>query len=433
MKKKFTLVAILFGSIAVQAQSDKALWTLTDEKNIVISGKREIVPDKYNTVHLDLNGLKQLLSQVPSDNNTLIKNSTGVISLPMPDGSFEKFKIVESPVMAEPLQISYPNIRTYSVHGIDDIYASGKLDLTEYGFHGMIRSPKGTVFIDPYCRNNTADYISYYTFNFTKPEKDRMVEIGVLGNETVAQKALSPTAMICSGANLRTYRLAIACTKEYAVAATGSATPTTAQTLAKVVTSVNRVDGVYETEAAIKLVLVPTTTLVLFTSATGSGFTTSDNSNATSLIGKSQSVITATVGSANFDIGHTFSTGGGGLANLGCVCTTNSKASGITGSPSPVGDAYDIDYVAHEMGHQFGGNHTFNNSSLGSCAGNRNASTSVEPGSGITIMAYAGICGTDNLASHSIAYFHSVSFDEIMAYSNTGNGNSCPVKTANRK
>ena len=187
----------------------------------------------------------------------------------MPDGNFERFQIVESPVMAEPLQISYPNIRTYSIHGIDDIYASGKLDLTEYGFHGMIRSPKGTVFIDPYCRNNVEDYISYYTVNFTKPEKDRMIEIGVLGNESLAQKALSPAVMICSGANLRTYRLAIACTKEYAAAATGSATPTTAQTLAKVVTSVNRVDGVYETEAAIKLVLVPTTTLVFIYKCNG--------------------------------------------------------------------------------------------------------------------------------------------------------------------
>ena len=179
------------------------------------------------------------------------------------------------------------------------------------------------------------------------------------------------------------------------------------------------------------MVLVPTTTLVLYTTA-GTGFTTSENNNSSSLIVKSQSIINSNIGSANYDIGHTFSTGGGGLANLGCVCSNSSKASGITGSSNPVGDPYDIDYVAHEMGHQFSGNHTFNaNSGAGSCAGNRNGSTSFEPGSGVTIMAYAGICGSLNdLASNSIAYFHAISYDEIMNFTTNNGGSMCDVSTA---
>lgn len=226
---------------------------------------------------------------------------------------------------------------------------------------------------------------------------------------------------VCVGNNLRTYRLAVACTGEYAVAATGVVSPTKSQVLSKVVTSVNRVDGVYETEVAVRLVLVANDTLILFTNASTDPFT--GNNNASTLINESQTVCNANIGSANYDIGHTFSTGGGGLAMLGCVCGS-SKARGITGSPNPVGDPYDIDYVAHEMGHQFGGNHTFNAGS-GSCSGNRNAATSVEPGSGITIMAYAGICGTNDLAPHSIAYFHAVSYDEIVNFTNGGAGNSC--------
>jgi hypothetical protein len=429
MKKIITLSGLLFSFLSINAQN-KALWKELNQDQISITGKRDIVPEKYKTFHLDLNSLKTILSSAPLDKNTPVEYSTVIISLPTPDGLMQDFKLSESPVMEDALQISFPNIRTYNVRGINDKYASGKLDLTEYGFHGMIRSPHGDIFIDPFCKGNTEDYIIYYVSDFNKPLNERGTCEGVLDNtDPNFFKTAAPTA-ICAGANLKTYRLAIGCTGEYARAAcgTGTNTPTTSQILAKVVTTVNRVDGVYETEVAVKLVLVPTTTLVLY-GVPGSGYTTTENNNASSLITKSQSLITSQIGSANFDIGHTFSTGGGGLAGLGVVCSSTQKARGITGSPSPVGDPYDIDYVAHEIGHQFSGNHTFNGST-GSCSGNRNASTSVEPGSGVTIMAYAGICTGQDLASNSIAYFHAVSYDEITNFINSGGGNSCDVLTS---
>lgn len=431
MKKTIILSSLIISFFTFKAQNNQGLWKPIQEKDIAITGKRDIVPEKYKTFHLDLNSLKNILASAPLDKNVKADNSSVILNLPMPDGSIEKFKVVESPVMEDALQNSFPNIRTYNVRGIDDAYASGKLDLTEFGFHGMIRSPKGDVYIDPFCKWNTTDYITYYTTDFVKPLNERGFCEGVIGNvesNDIHAKLAAPNA-ICAGANLKTYRLAVACTKEYAIAATGTATPTKAQTLAKVVTTVNRVDGVYETEVAVKLVLVATTTLVLYTSATGSGFTTADNSNASSLISKSQSVITTNIGSANYDIGHTFSTGGGGLASLGCVCSSGSKASGITGSPSPVGDPYDIDYVAHEVGHQYGANHTFNGNG-GSCSGNRSATNAVEPGSGVTIMAYAGICSPQDIASNSIAYFHAYSYDAITNFINNAGGNNCDVLTA---
>ena len=442
MKQLLMISAALlsFANYNAQEGQDK-FWSVSNETTIRLAGKRQIVPQKYLTFRLNGSGLKDKLFSAPLEKQVLINQSTCVITLPLPNGSIQQFKVVESPIMEPGLAKQFPDIKTFSIKGIDDPYANGKMDWNEFGFHVMVRTANGDFFIDPYCVGNTADYITYYTTDFVKDPSQRLPEIGVIQNPDKTQKPTDPkkkegngakinsvSQSVPSGAQLRTYRLAVACTGEYAVAATGLGAPSVAQTLAKIVTSVNRVDGVYESEVGVRLVLVATETMVVFTNAITDPF--SGNNNANVLINESQTIITNTIGSANYDIGHTFSTGGGGLANLGVVCIDPQKASGITGDPSPVGDPYDIDYVAHEMGHQFSGNHPFNSVTSSCGGGNRNASTAVEPGSGITIMAYAGICGSDDLAGNSIAYFHAVSYDEIIAFINGPVGNFCPVTTA---
>lgn len=431
MKKILFLTSLIALTSSSFAQRGKTYWEASTESKIQSPGERTIIPEKYKTYHVSETEFKNMLFTAPKENEVSLRNSPLVIELPLPDGNMQKFRVVEAPIMAPELAAQFPDIKTFNVEGVDDPRANGKLDWTTFGFHGFIRKPSGDIFIDPYGRNTTSDYITYYAADFKKNPSDILPEVGILNanqKKGVSENGENKVqAMICSGAKLRTYRLALACTGEYAVAATGKSSPTTNEILSVVTTSINRVDGIYETEVAVRLVLIGTETTILYGNASTDPF--SGNNNANTLINESQSVITQKIGSANFDIGHTFSTGGGGLADLGCICVNSRKASGITGSSKPVGDPYDVDYVAHEMGHQFGGNHTFA-AATGSCSGNGNSGTRVEPGSGVTIMAYAGICqATNDLAKNSIAYFHSISFDEIMQYSNVDDGNTCAVTT----
>ena len=207
-----------------------------------------------------------------------------------------------------------------------------------------------------------------------------------------------------NGTHLRTFRLAVACTIEYAQTSGG----TVASTMSAIATTIHRVNSIYEVDLASRFELVDENRRIVFVDQDEF-----DNNNANALINQSQRVIDREIGDANYDIGHTFSTGAGGLAGLAVLGVSGQKARGVTGSDNPHGDAYDIDYVAHELGHQFGANHTFN-SVAGACGGgNRNASTAVEPGSGTTIMAYAGICAADDVQPHSDGYFHAVSLDEM--------------------
>lgn len=411
----------------MQLDAQKNFWKAIPESTAKAANlQRTIIPKNYKVLSLDTTQMLIALRSAPQEFSDASRTNPLILALPMPDGSTKHFNVVEYSMMEPGLQAKFPNIRTYSGQGVEDRSATIKIDWTEFGFHAMILSPStGSIWIDPYARGTKEHYISYYKKDLTPRAFN---EIGVLvddeGRAPVSENSV-PAGGPCLGPTLRTYRLAVACTGEYAVAVGG----TTAGLLhSAIVTSVNRVNGVYETEVAIRLTLIANNNLIEFLDATTDPFT--GNNNATTLITESQTQITNRIGSANFDIGHTFSTGGGGLAGLGVVCNNAQKARGITGSPLPVGDAYDIDYVAHEMGHQFGGQHTFN-AATGNCSGNGSSTANSEPGSGTTIMAYAGICTTNDIQPHSDPQFQAISFNELGTFSrNAGTGASCGTATA---
>ncbi|OYU95659.1 MAG: hypothetical protein CFE21_11000 [Bacteroidetes bacterium B1(2017)] len=431
------LSCILFFSF-IQAQAQNTYWQQSSSNMSSFESTRQIVPEKFALVQLDLPALKKLLSTAPIEFTQDAKQRQVTIYLPTPSGEYAAFYVTKSSIMEKPLADAYPEIQTFAIQGISDLYASGRIDYTLKGFHGMVSSPNGHYFIDPYASNTTEFYISYYKSDlkakkvFLEESPVRSAPVEAPKEQELKKKELAgsasgaassaPIAARSNGTNLRTYRVAIATTGEYSAFHGG----TIPLVLGAQVTTLNRVVSIYRTELGVSLTLIATNTNIIYLNASTDPYT---NNNGTTLLTQNQTNLNSVIGSANFDIGHVFSTGGGGIAALGCVCTS-SKAQGVTGSSAPIGDAFDVDYVAHEMGHQFGGNHSFNGNT-GSCGGgNRNAGTAYEPGSGSTIMAYAGICSPQDLQAHSDAYFHTINFEEILTNITTGSASSCAVITA---
>ena len=427
--------ATAFGQAPLPA-STSSLWKDVDERTMMaarsavvaatgaVAPGRDIVPLTYRTVQVDAKALRDQLEQAPREFTVPESVYSLELDVPLPYGKFARFRVQESPIMEEGLAKKYPGIKTYVGQGIDDPTATMRMDVTPRGFHAIVLSARGQYFIDPYWSDNDGTYISYYKRNFYAPEKQLNCAVTSAEFNPKDISTRAPVAERPTGASLRIYRLALAATAEYTAAVSGVTPGTVPQALAAMVTSVNRCSAVYERDLAIRFVLVSNTDQLVFTDPTTDGYT---NSNGSTMLGENQAKIDSVIGSANYDIGHVFSTGGGGVAGLGVVCRLGQKARGVTGSSNPVGDPYDIDYVVHEMGHQFGANHPFNGTT-GSCAGgNRNASTAYEPGSGTTIMGYAGICSPQDLAPHSDDYFHTVNYSEIDTYTSTGAGAGCPT------
>ncbi|MEZ4828165.1 MAG: M12 family metallo-peptidase [Bacteroidia bacterium] len=408
---KFTFCVVLIClAFPAFSQIPSSLWRFHDESEISARSGRVIIPQKYRTVSLDMDKYSAFLSTVPDEDS----GNKAELSLPMPDGTFQRFLICESSVMAPELSAKFPGISTYSGQGLDDRTATVRLDITPKGMHAMVISATGNVFIDPYSTHTTREYIAYYKRDFFS-SKGNLGAICGLPETSGREGSLPVTGTESTGDFLKTYRLAVATTGEY-TAFHGGTVP---GAMAAIVTTINRVVGIYERELAIRLVLIPNNDLLVYTNAATDPYS---NNNGGAMLNQNQTTVNSIIGSANYDIGHVFSTGGGGIAGLGVVCSNGQKAQGVTGSPSPVGDPFDVDYVAHEMGHQFGADHTFNGNT-GSCGGgNRNGPTAYEPGSGSTIMAYAGICGNDDIQNNSDAYFHGASYDEIINYTQNAQG-----------
>jgi len=413
--------------------SDDRVWRETKDTGFKQrTGERTINPAFYKTYRINKRTLRRVLDQAPLEFTDAARNSEIILHFPMPNGSFERFRIVESPIVEPELLEKFPELKTYSGQGIDDATAIARFDFLPGGFHSQILSAKGTILIDPYFKQgDTENYISYYK-NTVTPTQDFTCHFDKNNKfpsllETVKTQSFSRP--IINGQTLKTYRLALAATGEYTAFFGG----TVAGALAAQVTAMNRINGVYERELAMRMVILGNNNLLIYTNPATDPYT---NTDSFAMRDENQANTDIVIGSENYDIGHVFGTGtAGGVATLNSPCTFR-KARTATGIPNPVGDPFVIDFVAHEIGHQWGANHTFNGSAELCNSVNRSNINTYEVGSGITIMSYSGICGNQNLGTVSLDNYHVKSLEIIVDFSNnspctqaTTTGNTPPTVT----
>lgn len=381
-----------------------------------------IVPEAYRAVRIDAARVRRDLRTAPDADAVSAGAAPARLVVPGPDGRPRVFAVAEDSVLEPGLQAAHPELRTYAGREVGSPGVTARFDVTPMGFHAVVRDPhrRGSWLIDPASdRRGETTHLSYYRSAVPAPDRplyeDRPVA-GATGADIVARTTAGTPVV------RRTYRLALVTDPAYA-AYFGSQ-----NVLAEKVTLINRVDEIYNDDFAIKMVLVDgTEKLNLDTAAKFSGtdgpcgasacFRTSteplSNGCSDALLNRNDFVVGQIIGQDSFDVGHIgLGVDGGGLAGVGVVGESD-RAAGCTGLTTPDGDFYAVDYVAHELGHQFGANHTFNGTQ-GACAGaSRNAATSVEPGSGSSVMAYAGICGQDNLQPHTDPYFSQRTITEV--------------------
>jgi hypothetical protein len=334
------------------------------------------------------------------------------VSIPDPNGRLRLFAVEDSHTLSPELAARHPEVRTFRGIALDDLRVTLRLQLTPSGLHALVRD-RDTSFrvepvqFDPAFLFKQTRYASFLTSRI-EPTKSLFKCITPPPKRPTQAARPAPVPELSWGSTYRTYRLAVATTGYYAKAVGG----TSKAAFDAIAQTVDNVNEIYERELSIHMELIPAEDKLISTDPATDKL---DNDHAEVLIQQSQERIDSIVGDAAYDIGHTFSTNTAGLAELGSVRRSGFKAQGVTGIEQPTGPYFDIDYVSHEMGHQFGANHTFNGNA-GACAGNRNKMTAYEPGSGTTILGYAGICTVDDLQKHSDPYFHSISLLEIARY-----------------
>ncbi|WP_298508101.1 reprolysin-like metallopeptidase [uncultured Kordia sp.] len=413
MKQKlcFGLLACIFliSSVGFAQNNEwKKLQTVTDAESV---SKLNLSEQKVDFFELNFENFTQQLANAPLRGATF--GSSTIVQVPGIDGKLETFKMYEAPVFAPELSAKFPNIKSYVGHSQENYGAELRMSVSPKGVQTMISYvDRPTVFMQP-AGNDNVNYVVY-------TRDARISSVGEFNCTTVDEvqgKFLDDLDIQPEDADdqtLRTFRIAISVTGEYTQYHGG----TVAGAMAAINASMVRVNAIFEVDMAVTFEIIANNDTLVFTNANTDPYSPAATGTGGAWNTELQNYLTGSIGNAAYDIGHLFgATGGGGNAGcIGCVCvddttsTTDTEKGSAYTSPAdgiPEGDTFDVDYVAHEIGHQMGANHTwaFNTEGTG---------VNAEPGSGSTVMAYAGITGANNVQQNSDPYFHYHSIKQVL-------------------
>lgn len=358
------------------------------------------------------------------------------LAIPLPNGTLETFAMLESPILSPSVAARHPEIKTYTGIGQTDKKHTIRISFTAEGFNAIVLGIDNDAAYYDKVSADTRDkvYRVYFARDAEQPKPTKAFGQASKCGSISLPNALKNDARSrqSAGANdvgttFRTFRLAMAGNAEFTAARGG----TQSAAFAALVGYVNRVIAVYRVELSVSFVLVSDDNLV-YTNAVTDPYS---NSSQTTMLTENQTNLDNVIGSANYDIGHVLNyegSSGGGIASLASLCDDPFKAQGVSGvgDPTQFAPVFDDVLICHEIGHQFGMTHSYN--SIVPVCTTREPTTSVEPGSGATIMSYGFTCsdGANNddyldppnpLTGPDlpILNFHTVSFDQAQVYINT--------------
>jgi len=406
-------------------------------------------PRPTRAVHasVDLEALRAALAGAPQFREGVeLHRYALTLLLPHPSGVMMPCFVAESPVMQPALAAKFPGMKTYIALSQDGL-ATGRIEVTQRGLTGMLREPAdlsgagGAWMIDRWRSGDDASVIAYWLGDLdASADWDCQV---LEAPDAMQQEHRADAPQHRALGERRTARLAVACTGEYGLhQSTIEGNPPNAEdAFAAIITVVSRTNVVFENDLGVHFELVADNDQLVFFDPLGDPYPdTCDGSGGANcsspILNTNTSFVRNTIGSQNFDVGHCLTRIAGGVAYLRSVCT-NSKAGGVSGIPRG-GDVDPLSalVIIHELGHQFGANHTFSGT-RGRCENNVRLASAWEAGSGSSPMAYAGGCPvgdlppSDNVAQFADPWFHHGSIEEMRTFLD-GDGMQCltPIATA---
>ena len=412
MKKILLSLFVLF-FFHFSFSQEKTAWTNVEKPKFESLEKirRSSLPTDYKLFQFDYQTFQSQLINVPN-RDTFRGISNVIVSIPNPNGELVEYRIIEASTFDETLQSQFSKIRSFAGNAVNDAGTVIRFSISPTnGLSALTRTSSGeTHIIDPY----SMDYKTLIVFDRSKSRKADGTFICTTDDavQQFGQNIESDNFETLRNADdgvLRRFRMAQSCTAEYSNYFGATSSAQVGLVLAAFNATYTRCNALFEMDFNCTMQLIANTTDVIYYNPATDPYSPATNlGNWNAELG---ATLQSVIGNTNYDIGHLFGAdGGGGNAGcIGCVCsTTNAKGTAYT-SPSdamPEGDFFDVDYVAHEIGHQLGGNHTFSHSA-------ENNAVNMEPGSGVTIMGYAGITGATDVASNSIPIFHAGTINQI--------------------